>query len=49
MPCSPSGGGTLRWMAREILETGEPTAAADVWAFGMTCLVSAFGLDLSFK
>ena len=49
IPYSPSGGGTLRWMAPEILETGEATAAADVWAFGMTCLVSAFVFDLSLK
>ena len=40
MSNSPSGGGTLRWMAPEILESGEPTAPGDVWAFGMTCLVS---------
>ena len=40
------GGGTLRWMAPEILDTGEATAAADVWAFGMTCLVSAYILNL---
>ena len=39
MSNSPSGG-TLRWMAPEILESNEPTAPGDVWAFGMTCLVS---------
>ncbi|KIJ59932.1 hypothetical protein HYDPIDRAFT_99722, partial [Hydnomerulius pinastri MD-312] len=34
--------GTLRWMARELLghERVSPTAKSDVWAFGMTMLVS---------
>ena len=34
-------GGSLPWMAPEMLEPyGEVTAARDVWAFGMTTLVS---------
>ncbi|KAG6331498.1 hypothetical protein ID866_7594 [Astraeus odoratus] len=31
-------GGSLRWMAPENLDTGNITAAGDVWAFGMTAL-----------
>jgi len=33
-------GGTLRWMAPEIVGGGEVSAEGDVWAFGMTALVS---------
>ena len=43
------GGGTLRWMAPEILDGTESTAAGDVWAFGMTCLVSTSAPNLPFK
>ena len=41
MTISNQGGtkGTLRWMSPEILEGGEGSAEADVWAFGMTALV----------
>jgi len=31
--------GTLRWMSPEILDDGEVSPQADVWAFGMTALV----------
>jgi len=38
---SDTGGikGTLRWMSPEILDGGEVSHQADVWAFGMTALV----------
>jgi len=41
MSMSNTGGtkGTLRWMAPEILDGGDVSAEADVWAFGMTVLV----------
>jgi serine/threonine protein kinase len=34
-------GGTLRWMAPELVnqDDAKPTAASDVYAFGMTCYV----------
>jgi len=32
-------GGTLNWMAPELLDGGEVSAEADVWAFGMTAMV----------
>ena len=40
--------GSLRWQARELLVDSEPledavvhhTKESDIWAFGMTCLVS---------
>ncbi|KIM69149.1 hypothetical protein SCLCIDRAFT_40584, partial [Scleroderma citrinum Foug A] len=31
-------GGTLNWMAPEIIDGGEVSAEGDVWAFGMTAL-----------
>lgn len=34
----PYRGGTLQWMAPEYLNTGNVTAEADVWAFGLTAL-----------
>jgi len=33
-------GATLPWLAPEMLDGGKATAARDVWAFGMTALVS---------
>ncbi|KAI6155408.1 kinase-like domain-containing protein, partial [Pisolithus tinctorius] len=36
----PPRGGTLPWMAPEKLDTRAVTREADVWAFGMTALVS---------
>ncbi|KAL4078975.1 kinase-like domain-containing protein [Scleroderma yunnanense] len=38
MPGSSHGGGkgTLRWKSPEILDGGQVSAEADVWAFGMT-------------
>ncbi|KAF8517256.1 hypothetical protein BU17DRAFT_67010 [Hysterangium stoloniferum] len=32
-------GGSLRWMAPELLHNGKPSRQSDVWAFGMTMLV----------
>ncbi|KAG6331708.1 hypothetical protein ID866_7381 [Astraeus odoratus] len=31
-------GGTINWMAPEVLNGGEASAAGDVWAFGMTAM-----------
>ncbi|KAG6331707.1 hypothetical protein ID866_7380 [Astraeus odoratus] len=43
MSVSGPGGGTVNWVAPEILEGhGEISAAADVWTFGMTALVACF-------
>ena len=41
MAMSSTGGakGTLRWMSPELLDGGETSPEADVWAFGMTALV----------
>jgi len=41
MTMSSTGGtkGTLKWMSPEILDGGEVSPEADVWAFGMTVLV----------
>lgn len=34
--------GSLRWMARELFDTdGGVTCESDIWAFGMTILVSS--------
>lgn len=35
-------GGSSRWMAPELLEGKKLTIESDVWAYGMTILVSAF-------
>ncbi|KAG6329872.1 hypothetical protein ID866_9218 [Astraeus odoratus] len=35
---SDPAGGSLRWSAPEVLDGAVPSAAADVWAFGMTVL-----------
>ena len=32
-------GGTLKWMAPEILDDGVASVQSDMWAFGMTALV----------
>ncbi|KAG6328703.1 hypothetical protein ID866_10387 [Astraeus odoratus] len=34
----PVAGGSLRWMAPELLIDAAPSIAGDVWAFGMTVL-----------
>ncbi|KIM61482.1 hypothetical protein SCLCIDRAFT_25809 [Scleroderma citrinum Foug A] len=34
----PGGGGTIRWIAPEILDGNEISVASDIWAFGMTAL-----------
>lgn len=39
MSVSGPQGGTLNWMAPEMLENGDASTEADVWAFGMTALV----------
>ncbi|KAF8517248.1 kinase-like domain-containing protein, partial [Hysterangium stoloniferum] len=36
---SSNVGGSLRWMAPELLHNGKPSRQSDVWAFGMTMLV----------
>ena len=48
--------GTLRWQARELLvgTVAHHTKESDIWAFGMTCLVSprsrtSYHLDLTCK
>ena len=35
-----SAGGSVPWMAPDLWDVGKPTAKGDVWAFGMTTLVS---------
>ncbi|KAF8517253.1 kinase-like domain-containing protein, partial [Hysterangium stoloniferum] len=35
---SSNVGGSLRWMAPELLHNGKPNRQSDVWAFGMTIL-----------
>jgi len=32
-------GGTLKWMAPELLDDETPSVRSDTWAFGMTALV----------
>ncbi|KAG6328557.1 hypothetical protein ID866_10533, partial [Astraeus odoratus] len=39
IPGQHHAGSALNWMAPEILDTGEVSTEADVWAFGMTVLV----------
>lgn len=39
MTVEPGGGGTIRWIAPEILDGNEISVASDIWAFGMTALV----------
>ncbi|KAI6124891.1 kinase-like domain-containing protein [Pisolithus croceorrhizus] len=38
VPVPEEFGGTVRWMAPEMFEFGRPSAATDVWSFGMTAL-----------
>ena len=49
--CSPftltvpaPGADSLRWLAPEMLDNGEGSAEADMWAFGMTALVCFYSL-----
>ena len=42
---TPVDRGTVRWMAKDFFdndgpEAGKPTKSTDIWAFGMTVLVS---------
>lgn len=39
MSVSGPYGGTINWMAPEMLDGGNVSAETDVWAFGMTTLV----------
>ena len=41
MPTPAHISGTLPWMAPEMLDSGEVTAAQDVWAFAMLALVNS--------
>ncbi|KAG6330270.1 hypothetical protein ID866_8821 [Astraeus odoratus] len=38
MTASTPKGGALRWCAPELLDDADPSAKADIWAFGMTAL-----------
>ncbi|KAL4064354.1 kinase-like protein, partial [Scleroderma citrinum] len=40
MPTPAEIGGSIAWLAPEMLDGGEPSATRDVWAFAMTALVS---------
>ncbi|KAG6329871.1 hypothetical protein ID866_9217 [Astraeus odoratus] len=39
-------GGSVRWSAPEILDGAMPSAATDVWSFGMTALLSSAAQEL---